>query len=261
MKIALIAPLDMLDLVEEYNTEYHLILPHLAISYPNYNNFYADIKGYKILDNGAAEDELVDHDDLHLVAWQTKADEIVVPDVMGNCQATIEKVWAFEKWAQPHNFKYAGVVQGQTMAEVVKCLNFYDHCGWISTVHIPRILNRLIHRTFRYTLLDALTSNIGSHFSYRFDQIHCLGASEWLTEVAALNSVPIIRGMDTSLPFVMGLAGRFLTGGQYLSRQSDYFNLKCSRQSTNWKVVKKNVELYLSWGGHFGDSETSGSEV
>jgi len=248
VQIALIAPIDLLDVVSKYNTGYHLVLPQVMEVSEEYSDFYAEIEGFKILDNGAAEGETIYHQDLHAAAEHIAADEVIVPDVMGSCTDTIIEVKRFEQWALPDTFRYAGVVQGENMAEVMKCLTFYDHLPWISNVHIPRILNRLIHKTFRMTFLEALTEAAGTHFSYRFNNMHCLGASEWVREVAALADISNIRGMDTSLPFNMAMAGRSLDQ-EYLGRAQDYFSRRVTRTGLPYRMVEENVRRYLDWAG------------
>lgn len=264
MKVALILPFDALDLVSQYDTGYHLILPHLYWGNETYNRVYREIGGFKILDNGAAEGVEVYHVDLHDVATSCSADEIVVPDTLGDCDDTIRKVRAFERWARPDQFQYAGVVQGRTMAEIVKCLNFYDGEEWITSVHIPRIVNRTIHRTFRFTFLEALFGQTGSKYQYRFDNIHCLGASEWIREAAALASVPIIRGMDTSLLASMAIAQRSIgtSDAEYAQRQPNFFETPIRRESTTWKLLCGNIERYLDWAGcDYTGEEASGGQV
>jgi hypothetical protein len=53
MKLAVIPPLDALELTEIGGGDYHLILPQLAVDHPDYVKFFQDQRGYKILDNGA----------------------------------------------------------------------------------------------------------------------------------------------------------------------------------------------------------------
>lgn len=267
MKVALILPYDALSLLSLYDTGYQLVLPHLCWEKQEYFETYRDLGGFKIMDNGAAEGVEVYHVDLHDVAISVGADEIVVPDVLGDCDGTIAKVRSFERWARPDQFQYAGVVQGSNMAEIVKCLNFYDGEEWISNVHIPRILNRVIHRTFRFTFLEALFGQTGSRYQYRFDHIHCLGASEWIRECSALASVPIVRGMDTSLLASMAIARRpiDMPDAEYVQRQPDFFNAKINRSSVIWKVLCGNIERYLNWAGcdytSRDDEASSGGEV
>ncbi len=249
MKIALIAPIDCLDLVAEFNTMYHLVLPDIYMLSPVYRNFYREIDGYKILDNGAAEGTIFDHSELHHIASDLGADEIVIPDHIGDFYRTVESARSFKNWARPEQYIYAGVLQGQTASEVMACMNFYDGEEWINRIHVPRYLNRMIFKAFRQEFLSAMYMNSRTAARpYRFKDYHCLGASEWIRESAALSENSIIRGMDTSLPFSMGLENKSMSfGHDYVGRQRDYFNITVPRSSSAWGVINDNIRTYLEW--------------
>ena len=239
MKIALITPIDLLDLAAL--SDYHLLLPQLFLN-KRYREFYDDVPGFKILDNGANEDFVTDFRELQDIAHAWSVDEIVVPDILGDCNATIDLARSFEKYAQPNDFRYVGVAQGRTLSEVVKCITYFEHNEWVSTLALPRVLNT-IHKTQRFNLIEPIAKE------YRFDAIHCLGASSWIREVVAIDALGIVRGMDTSLPVVLGLDGRSLADDQYIKRQSGYFDRVVERGSYTWKVIYDNVTRYFEWAG------------
>ncbi len=250
MKVALIAPIDMLDLVADYNTHYHLVLPDQMMRSKVYRDFYREIDGYKILDNGAAEGTVFDHTELHTLASDIGADEIVVPDSLGDFHRTVEYARSFKPWARiGATYKYVGVLQGQNPSEVLGCLNYFELEPWVSSVMIPRCTNRIIHKAFREEFLQAMQFNRDqTDKPYRFDQYHCLGASEWVREVASLSDKPIVRGIDTSLPFSMGLARKSMTAGDdYVGRQRNFFDIQVNRASLEWGVISDNVKRYLDW--------------
>lgn len=242
MKIALITPIDLLDLATL--SDYHLVLPHLMED-ERYRRFYTDAVGYKILDNGAAEGVDVDQHQLHDLGHQLRADELVVPDALEDGNRTIELAQGFERFARPEQFRYVGVAQGRSVAEVVKCINYFSHCEWIRVLALPRSLNK-IHKTQRFTLIEPVMKEYGDHF----DAVHCLGASSWIREVVAIDSTHVVRGMDTSLPVVLGLEGLSVRDDTYRPRQADYFERTVERDTYTWKVIFDNVTTYLDWGGH-----------
>lgn len=244
MRVAIIAPIDMLELAAL--TDYHLILPHLMEN-DSYARFYSEVGGFKILDNGAAEPEGLSGDPsyLHDIGLHTNCDELVIPDALGDCSATIELARAFERHARRGRFGYVGVAQGRTIAEVVKCINYFSHCEWITTLALPRLLNNepFLHHQ-RFSLVEPIFGEYGSQFP---GGIHCLGASKWMREIVALDEAGCVRGMDTSLPIVMGLDHRNLAD-DYVARKPNYFNAKVDRNSLQWEVIKNNVKRYLDWG-------------
>jgi hypothetical protein len=238
VKLALITPIDLLDFAAL--SDYHLVLPQLFDN-ERYRRFYTDAKGFKILDNGAAEGYTADGRELHDVALAIGAAEIVVPDCMGDCAETIRLARAFEPYVQS-GYNYVGVAQGRTIAEVVKCITFFEHTPWITTLALPRILNS-IHKTTRFNLIEPILKE------FKFHALHCLGASAWVREVLAIADLDVTaRGMDTSLPVVMGLAGRSLQDG-YIARGPQYFDQRVERNSLTWKVIENNVITYFGWAG------------
>ena len=252
MKIALITPFDLLDLAAL--SDYHLLLPQ---HYTNarYREFYETVPGFKILDNGANEDYYADFRRLQDLAHAWNVNEVVVPDSMGDCAGTIDLARSFEKYAQPDDFGYVGVAQGRTLAEVIKSITFFEHCGWVRTLALPRILNT-IHKTQRFNLVEPIVKE------YKFSAVHCLGGSSWIREVVAIDSLGIVRGMDTSMPIVLGLDGRSLADDQYIDRQSNYFDRIVERGSYTWKVIDDNVRRFFDWAGaDYGGAQAPGSGV
>lgn len=239
MQVALISP--ELFLEHMPNTGLHLVLAPL-LRRNLYRGFYYAVSGYKILDNGAAEGELVKPRKLLTLAHSIKVDEVVVPDVMTKCEETMELVRSFEKYARQYpEFKYQAVVQGTHYSEWWKCLNFYLEQDWIDVVAFPRCMNNG-ERTTRVSFLsDAFQEGALPK------SVHILGASRWVEEVKAfaiMGRHGQIRSMDTSLPVVMGIAGCTLDY-DYVSRQTDYFDTNPA--NVDMEVIQKNVRTYLKW--------------
>lgn len=247
MKCAIIAPHDLLDLTKLVD-EYHLVLPQEMFRNPNYVRFYRDVAGYKILDNGEAEGVTIEPQDLTRLARQIDADEIVVPDVIGDRTATIARARDFERYVDPE-FKYMGVLQGKDLGEIISMVYFYEQIPWITCIGIPRwLVNWDVMQ--RYTILRGIMKNYPELYAAK--EWHCLGAnSRWPAEVSLLSTLPGLRGMDTSLPVVYGLAGTQVssTGGVQFNRKPDFFDEIVPRGSFQWEVIYDNVKQYLQWAG------------
>jgi hypothetical protein len=207
-----------------------------------YRNHYKGGHDFKILDNGVAEGLLANIDDLFDYAVQLGVHEIVVPDVLGDCDATIDAALDFKQHART-GYQYMGVAQGRSMAEVIKCAAALDGMGYMHTLGIPRVLNRVIHKTFRQTLLETILPREVLNFV----DYHCLGTSEWTQEVKALADIgsPKLRGIDTSLPCVMGVAGKELGDNEYVGRSNDYFGTIPT--GWQWECCWGNVRTFLEW--------------
>jgi hypothetical protein len=208
MQLALIPPIPLLETIS--NRPYHLVLAHLCQRYPKYKETYTSFEGYKILDNGAAEGELItDPDILHGLAEDIGAQEIVLPDAMGDGLATIDMA---NKFPRDSRFKYMGVAQGDNPAGCARGI-------LCDVLALPRIINKN-NPWNRWRIADKLKDQIDV-------PIHCLGQGGWVREPALLAQLPNVRGMDTSLPYVLAHAGLPITEvGMYTGkRPDDYFNL------------------------------------
>lgn len=218
-----------------------MILPHLY-PYPQYSNHYKGGSDFKILDNGVAEGIQTSVEDLFNIAATLGVHEIVVPDVMGDCDSTIDLALDFKRHARS-GFQYMGVAQGKSMVEVLRCATALDKMGYMSTLGVPRVLNRVIHKAFRLMFLESSLPRE----TFDFVDYHCLGTSEWIMEIKALADLnnAKLRGIDTSLPCVMGLAGKRIDQNEYQGRGGDFFG--CI--PTDWQFNESyyNCAKFLDW--------------
>lgn len=233
-------------------TEYHLVLAHLCRS-QTYSDFYQKVPGFKILDNGAAEGASVSNAFLMRLADELNVNEVVVPDVLSNCDATLASAAEFQhdvnvEAARAAGIKFMGVIQGTNTSEFMKCLNgfAYRH-PWITTIGIPRLSIDHCGTMFRRFMAEFIANEFGDRF-----EIHCLGANisqpmePLFLARAAHNWEAIIRGIDTSLPVVMGLAGLDITIDKPIPRQENFFDLEpADRSRRAW--IDHNVDKYLEW--------------
>jgi hypothetical protein len=241
MKVALIAPIELLRYSERFSSGYYMVLPQL-LGDEDYFKFYARIRGHKILDNGEAEGVQVHPDKLFQAADVILADEIVVPDVMGDCYATIDRAKAFEHYARENpQYDYIGVAQGKTLNEVRKCLTFLSLQDWVSVLALPRILVNAIGNTARTYIINRYHRTIMDGFT----AVHCLGMGHHLEEVQYLADLPV-RGIDTSLPYSMTLANTTLQAGStYQPRQKDYFDTTLVEDG--WPLLNANLTTFMEW--------------
>jgi hypothetical protein len=227
-------------------TDYHLVLAHL-LQDPDYLTFYDTVPGFKILDNGAAEGSTVGHEELVEAGVSIGVDEIVVPDVLRDCNATLDSTREFETvsagWVHGSGRpRFMGVVQGTSISEYTKCLRGFAHMfPWITTIGIPRHSLDSCGPMFRRMFAEF----IGNEFGNRYE-IHCLGANvSHAKEPLFLSHCPIIRGMDTSLPVSMGLMNLDITYNSAVNRVENFFERTADRVQLDW--INHNVDKYLEW--------------
>jgi hypothetical protein len=187
---------------------------------------------------------MVDNGYLMYCAEELGADEIVVPDILGDCEMTLMLARDFAPLAKSHRgFGYMGVVQGKDAMESIKCLNGLMSLGYITTIALPRRMFE-ISRTERYIFAAHMADELGYDLP-----IHCLGSSAWLREVALLSECAQIRGIDTSMPINEALFNiDIATSTKYESRADDFFD-KHIPFEMEYRALE-NVRTFLGWAAY-----------
>lgn len=240
MKVAHILPQAHLN--TQKDNDYHMVLPSWCHE-PRYVQWFQNAKGYKILDNGAAENDEQDWDRLFRLADEIGVNEIVIPDVMGDTDASIGKAAVFLEEAKKRGlsgkYKFGAVVHGSTMEEVVMCYTAYainKFKASIDLIYLPRIIANNVHHDIRINLLKAIDSGTIDAF---FPEIHCLGASLNLKEVMHLKTTSC-RGIDTSAVGTSTYRDIDIRkDATYRSRSEDYFEA-----TLNTYLLDENLEFY-----------------
>jgi len=238
VQVALISPFGLM--MEMPNTRYHLVLAHLLHHHP-YRDFYQQIDGWKILDNGAAEGSLVSSYELCEYARNLQVDEVVVPDALMDCDKTLALARGFRPYAIQYPLpSYIGVVQGRTAAELLKCLRGLYALDYMKVFALPRSLLQIdpIERIWFATKVRDIVEDPDV-------EIHCLGAGANVREPQTLARQGYVRGMDTSYPIYMGLMGFDIKKSEYFRRPPDYFRLDYNEEQL--EQVQQNVATYLGW--------------
>jgi hypothetical protein len=244
MRVAFIAPAEITPLICG-TTDYQLCLPRPLDEHFKYFTFYASSKAFKILDNGAAEGELSTVEDLFTCAEVIKADEVVIPDVIGDGLATSMMARRFKEryGEQEVSWNYMGVVQGNNYFEFMQCADTLANLGLVKTLAIPKHACQTIGRMrARVSLANSIRAEFPD-----FD-IHCLGSDpRYITEVAELAEQGIVRGMDTSMPIFAGLWGFAIRRDNIglAHRPDDYFGYEATYEEI--EVVENNVKTFLEW--------------
>lgn len=260
MELALIPPISEMSDIQYRSL--HLLLPQL-FNNQNYINYYTympkgetrnSVDKTYILDNGAAEGCVVTLEALHQIGATLNVDEIVIPDIMGDPDATYRGMCDMRFSSR---FDYMYVAHGHSIAEVLDYVDkvfdkqFYE----VTTIGLPRILfstvsdNDGLSIDLRVKLaktIKALSKNYGLDVN-----IHLLGAHPlWYWEAKLAASVPEIRSMDTSLPYMLAQHGVHLHDKETrdlppLTRKHDYFMWSPSARQ-RW-LINWNIETMDRW--------------
>ncbi len=250
IKLALIPPIEHVNSIA--NTDYQLLLPQL-ISEPKYFRAYERARrdgAFMILDNGIAEGVETSPSVLHALAHETMVNEIVVPDTLGDLEATIHQAKQFESCARS-GFRYMGVVQGQSLSECYDCIRVFRDLPYIRTIGIPRHLLTTINEDARALIVAFARRNFGWRFA-----IHLLGTNpSFMNEFVSYGQHyqdQGVRGVDTSAPYNYALAGATLLDDVKVPRPDNYFNLVIK----DGNLATINIQLMKGWT--YGREYTNG---
>lgn len=251
IKLALIPPIEHVNSIR--NTDYQLLLPQLFTE-PKYTRAYLRARrdgDFMILDNGIAEGIETNQVELHTRARQLMVNEIVVPDTLGDLAATVQQAKQFEPCARAE-FRYMGVVQGQSLNECYTCIRAFSDMPYIRTLGIPRHLLTTINEDARALIVAFVRRNFGWRFS-----MHLLGTNpEHMNELEGYGQHyqdQGVRGVDTSASYVYAAAGAsLLETERKISRPENYFDL----QITDHRLAYTNIQLLKGWT--YGRQYTNG---
>jgi|SRR5688572_14195290 len=221
-------------------SNYHLMLAQVEDI--EYQQFYWTVPetDFLIVDNGAAEGAPVTTDKLLSVAASFGADEIVVPDVIGDWKATVKAAYAFLNEIGDFSTGLMFVAQGKTMEEVMLSIEAALDMRPF-TIGIPRHLVTTIGPNARVNVLE--------HIEERYGRIpvHLLGTSKsWVAEILRIAKThPWVRGVDTSMPYNHAFKSLDLRNkNARVMRPGGYFTEK---QFMNVRLMDDNIATYLEW--------------
>jgi hypothetical protein len=237
MRLALIPPDSLMEMM--HRTDIHLLLPEQLERLPE--AFIRSLKGYRILDNGAAESDLRPINQLLNLIDEFDFDELVLPDVLMGCDQTLQYARSYSglKATRPY-LKLMAVAQGMNFQELMKCITGLTHMEHVDTIGLPRWMLS----SFGIQSRVALARSLYEDDNYP-KPIHCLGANaKWPGEMFELKGIKNIRSMDTSLPFVYGLKRVWLPSDRVLWREPHYFKSEILTDYQR-KAVEDNVRLCI----------------
>ena len=200
---------------------------------------------YVVVDNGAAEGQMVERTELDEAALAVNANELVLPDKMGDMPGTLRLVADYmhnrqKAWAP----KLMGVVQGRTVKELHACIEQYLRFKQIRVLGVPRLLVSKLGSASRIDLANWVQNSYPGQF-----EIHFLGTSPtWVKEVSmTAKYAPHVRSVDSSMPYNYAIAGlRLDKTTEEISRVSSYF-------SRDWlgmvdmDLVEHNEQVMRTW--------------
>lgn len=206
MELINIYPIKNLEMYKKQSM--NMFLTHLVEEDEAYRNMAVNHKGYKILDNSLIElDGALSMQDVLNAAELIKADEVVLPDVFMDGEATIKSTTeALEEYKEElKQYKTMAVVHGKTEDEWLRTFLYFSERPDVDVLGIPKVM----HKQFTENWQPGRPSLLGKVIDLTDKDIHLLGLWNGFNELHYYGSdLEKIRSMDTSLPSLLELNKR-----------------------------------------------------
>lgn len=242
-----IGPISVLEDLEDHYLlgDYLLLLAHdVENHWKRYQTLLMRVRerqpnAFVILDNSAVElPEPYPPHKLAELATFVGADVLVLPDAISQPMKTVGYIY---QASHDVNIQRLGrevdlmaVIQGHTISEVSEFIDAVKPLGfrWWG---IPRVIENTW--SGRKRVVELLVTELGEE---NISGIHLLGMSRYGgSDVAAVQSHPLVRGIDSANPLVMGHQGERLARSPWKhTTRGDYW----SREGTN-PVIRENVTI------------------
>lgn len=233
-------------------TDYQLLLPEFVTEskYREVVRSCATRGDFMIMDNGAAEGAVLDSRQLYRMAGELGAQEVVVPDVLGD---TIGTKAIARNWVPSENFRHMIVLTGHDAAQVLEFARFiYEELPWVTTLGLPRLLGDWgIDRSW-------LTGWLGSWVEEGRFELHWLGMNphrmwEIHAMVESAMVAKLVRGYDTSAPFNYALLHKEL--------ENTYHEVVRRPRTYRFATFSPTVRTYADINAHYLLRRAYGAEA
>lgn len=237
---------------------------HLALAMPELvdNPAYVSVMDrahrggdFIIIDNGAAEGARVTDAKLFAAAKVLHANEIVLPDTLGDWFLTMQQCNAFMAENRIGLEQFEGnfmfVAQGKSREQVEQAIRAVVRYDRVTTIGLPRnLIGYTQNQTIRIDVANWIESTYGERF-----KIHLLGVSAGnLREIKwAARYAGHIRSIDSSLPFNYAIKGRDLNRAadvmETINRPDQYFERNWNAAAIRRALIISNIDAFKGWAG------------
>ena len=222
----------------------NMFLTHLVEEDEAYRNMAINYNGYKILDNSLIElDGAMSMKNVLDAAELMGADEVVLPDVFMDGEATIKRTTeALEEYAEElKRYKTMAVVHGKTEDEWLRTFLYFSERPDVDVLGIPKVM----HKQFTENWQPGRPSLLGKVINLTDKEIHLLGLWNGFNELYYYgNDLEKIRSMDTSLPSLLELNKRSIFSERADCKQ-DTINLQKDKLTNEGNT--EGARKYVKW--------------
>lgn len=221
-----------------------MFLTHLIFKDKAYRDMARNHKGYKILDNSLIEiGGALSMRDVLNAAELIEADEVVLPDVFMDGEATIESTTdALEEYVEDlKQYKTMAVVHGKTEDEWLRTFLYFSERSDVDVLGIPKVM----HEQFFVDWRPGRPSLLSKVIDLTDKDIHLLGLWNSFDELYYYgDDLEKIRSMDTSLPSLLELNKRSIFSEREDCKQ-DIINLQEDKLTNEGNT--EGARKYVKW--------------
>ncbi|KKN14200.1 hypothetical protein LCGC14_0998720 [marine sediment metagenome] len=233
MKLALECRTNLLDHIQPF-CDFDFILGHMVLEDDEYTAHYKESVKNKVVDNSVNEKgEPLSIAEMKEAFEKVEGTLVISPDWVGEAKKTYE---IYEECVKEFGApNVVGVLQGQTLDEVLSGLNFYQ--GMIAVPY--DVLSEKTDPPWLMTLRRALVVA----YIPQDRPVHLLGFTS-LDEFDYYKNYPNITGIDTGAPVLLGLLGKDILD-PLESKAEPTFNLMADKSLSQeqWVGVIRNIAL------------------
>lgn len=243
--------------------EYHMVIAPWGLQVPGLAQYYAASvrppSTIVMIDNGSWEGMPSTPQELMRLATAIRADEIILPDVLGHAKETLEASWEclrllYEVPLESSHLYPKGVMfvpQGNSKAQWLKCRDAWLEV-WTKSPY-PRDLYLTLgvispRQKNDTTPYMRRTEVLGDTVCCGFP-VHMLGVpdiAEFASEELPMAHALGVRGVDTSVPFTLGVAGILLApSAPKIPMESWKVYARLSVKQT--ALIYLNIYIMLEW--------------
>lgn len=210
-RIAEIVPVSCLKYTAE--NQYFMCLANLVAKSEEYTNFYKKKSAegrFVLMDNGAAEEEQLNNDQLIECYQKVNPTEIVLPDTLCDGEVsyikTMDAMEYFESKRLP--YRYMAVPQGKTLEEWCECAEKLLQHTRINAIGVSKFLEMITKdKDVRVKAVEWLDKK-ATEMDRRDIEVHLLGCSEGPAPVKkAFENSHLVRGCDSAIGYLYSQAG------------------------------------------------------
>lgn len=237
IKISHIIPSDTLQMID--GRDFYMCLANIASKDENYRNFYKEQvkKGaFVLLDNGAAEHDQMTLDIMWSVIEEINPTEVILNDVLMNCDATLETSVAALKFYREKGYKgqFMFVPQGENLLEWIRCYESMDKSE-ISTIGVSKFVTS--------GWKDSCARHkCCAHINGKMP-VHLLGCHENILEVKEISECySNIRSNDTAIAYIYAQADKEILDGDRPAGEINFIKSELDERKT--EILKHNMYVF-----------------